>query len=110
MSALQLRKQGVDKSVILRDLREDQLQTKETKIDEELVRGNVNLPISRSSDWGASGEVAQVATYKSTSRSPVPREARSCLAMGRPVQSQSPSRGLDRPSSHKDGAVAFGAA
>jgi hypothetical protein len=48
MRALQLRKQGASESAIIGGPREDQLQTKETKINEELVGGSGDLPISRS--------------------------------------------------------------
>jgi hypothetical protein len=59
---------------------------------------------------GSSGEVASVATYRSTSRSLASRDTESRSATGRPAQSQSPSRGLDRPLFCKDGVVVSGAA
>jgi hypothetical protein len=108
--ALQMQKQGARESAIIGGPQEDQPQIKEAKINEELVGGNNNLPISRSPGWGASGAVMSAAMYKSTSRSPVPHDAGFRSAMGRPAQSQSPSRGLIRPSSRGDGAAVSRAA
>jgi hypothetical protein len=67
VGTLQLEKQGVKESVIIKDIREDQQSIQNTKLVGKIIGRRSHLQVFQSPRWGALEEAALAAIQRSTS-------------------------------------------